>query len=59
MTIDKAIYDVVNSEEFREKAKVSSTLRSRLKDIRDGVASYNLKINILKQFGYRIEAVKI
>lgn len=58
MTIDKAIEELIQSEDFKQKARKDAKLRVSLGRIIKNNASFNLKIELLERFGYSISANK-
>lgn len=58
MTIDEAVKQLFESEEFKNAAKTKSTLRSLLMRFNNNELKSGAKVGLLLQFGYKIEAKK-
>ena len=56
MTIEKAVEQLIASEKFQEKARQDARLRVFLQRYREGKVKNGMAINLLKKFGYKIEA---
>jgi len=55
MTIDEAINELINSEDFKQAARQDAKLRVSLGRINKGNANKTLKIDLLESFGYIVD----
>jgi hypothetical protein len=58
MTIDQAVKELLDSEEFKQAAKNKSTLRSLATRFNNAELKSGAKVELLLQFDYKIEAKK-
>jgi hypothetical protein len=55
MTVNQAIKELIESPEFKEASRDSSTLRVYIGRIKTGEAKTAIKIELLERFGYSID----